>query len=268
MRGSVRVLYSEQGGRPPCFCFDSVVSTNLTAKDMLNAGGCPPAFAVSAEEQTAGRGRYDRKFLSRRGKGIYITYVRRIPRDTADASVYGAVSALAVRDVLKDFFDIECTLKWPNDVLCGGKKICGILPESVYAASGERYLLIGIGINVFYRADDFGELALSATSAVLQCKNNSIKFSIGENDSSVSDKMRTAVCDAVDRLCDRCDGGLRPVLEEYAAGLSTIGRRVGFRDVDGAARYGTACGVAEDGALLVDCGGEVRSVRWGEVTVQ
>lgn len=261
-------MYTKQGGGPPCFCFDSVASTNLTTKEMLRTGGCPRVFAVSASEQTAGRGRYDRKFLSAKDKGVYITYARRISPQAGDVSVYGAVSSLAVCDALQEFFAVNCVVKWPNDVLCAGKKICGILPESVYAADGARYLLIGMGINLFYSAQEMEELSFSATSAVLQCKNKHVKHALTRDVAGTTDKMRVALVERTDALCNRCDTDLHGVVNEYAARLSTIGRPVRFTCGDGSIREGRACGVDEDGALLADCGGEIQRIRWGEVTVQ
>ena len=168
----------EQGRRLPCFCFDSVSSTNDVAKTLLHRGKCgEDAFAVLAVEQCSGRGRMGRIFVSPRGKGIYMTLVRKAG-NIADVSPAGCFSALAVCDLLGQVFGLDCTLKWPNDVLAGGKKICGILPESVVAANGERYVLIGTGINVLTDETDLGDLQEIATSVLLNGRN-SAAFSCG-----------------------------------------------------------------------------------------
>lgn len=161
--------YAKQGRQLPCFCYKSVTSTNLTAKEMLRAGKVADEFAVISREQTGGRGRYDRKFLSLAGKGMYVTYVARVPSDV-DVSPLGGLCALCVTDLLYEVFEIQSLIKWPNDVLSGGRKICGILPECVYSADGGKYVLLGIGVNLFYTEQDFGDLRDIATSVALQCK--------------------------------------------------------------------------------------------------
>ena len=105
----------EQGRQLPCCCFRTVPSTNDTAKTLLHGGEVrEECFAVLAEEQTAGRGRMGRTFVSPRGKGIYMTLVRKAA-GVADVSPAGCFSALAVCDLLGQVFGLDCTLKWPND---------------------------------------------------------------------------------------------------------------------------------------------------------
>lgn len=258
----------EQGRRLPCFCFRSVSSTNDVAKLILHEGRCDEdAFAVLAGEQTAGRGRMGRGFLSPRDKGIYVTLVRRVENEV-DVSPAGCFSALAVCNLLENAFGIYCTLKWPNDVLVGGKKICGILPESVYVAGKGRYMLIGTGVNVLADGYDFGELTQIATSVLLYSEKEGINFVLRGNPAKAMRKLGGALALGTDREVRAFLAGDASLAERYAARLSTIGTEVSFAGDDGERLTGKAVGVTSDAALQVYVNGAVRTVRWGEVVSQ
>ena len=258
----------EQGRRLPCFCFDSVSSTNDVAKTLLHRGKCgEDAFAVLATEQCSGRGRMGRTFVSPRGKGIYMTLVRKAA-GVADVSPAGCFSALAVCDLLGQVFGLDCTLKWPNDVLAGGKKICGILPESVVAADGERYVLIGTGINVLTDETDLGDLQEVATSVLLETEKGSINLSFCGNTAKAIRRLGGVLALGTDEIVRRFLAGDEDLAGEYSERLSTIGKEVGFSGEDGAALTGKAVGVTSDAALQVYVNGVMHTVRWGEVTSQ
>lgn len=258
----------EQGRRLPCFCFDSVSSTNDVAKTLLHRGKCgEDAFAVLAAEQCSGRGRMGRTFVSPRGKGIYMTLVRKAG-NVADVSPAGCFSALAVCDLLGQVFGLDCTLKWPNDVLAGGKKICGILPESVVAANGERYVLIGTGINVLTDETDLGDLQEIATSVLLETEKGSINLSFCGNTAKAIRRLGGVLALGTDEIVRRFLAGDEDLAGVYSERLSTIGKEVGFSGEDGAALTGKAVGVTSDAALQVYVNGVMHTVRWGEVTSQ
>lgn len=258
----------EQGRRLPCFCFRTVTSTNDTAKALLHGGEAGgECFAVLAEEQTAGRGRMGRAFVSPRGKGIYMTLVRRAA-GVADVSPAGCFSALAVCALVEEVFGVDCALKWPNDVLSGGKKICGILPESVVAADGERYVLIGTGVNIFTDESDFGQLQNIATSVLLETEKGSINLSFCGNKTKALRKLGGALALLTDGTVRRYLSGDATLAGEYAARLATLGTEVVFSGADGERLTGKAVGVTPDAALQVYAGGAVHTVRWGEVTSQ
>lgn len=126
-----------------------VASTNLVARRIVaecieNELSLPQAMII-AGEQFAGVGRNARAWSSPAGKGIYATTM--ITRPTADLSVLPLAIANFIVTYLHDVFSIDAKIKWPNDVLVGGKKIAGILIEA-RMQDDRAYLLIGIGINV------------------------------------------------------------------------------------------------------------------------
>ena len=221
-------------------------------------------FSVAAEGQTAGRGRMSCAFLSPRGMGLYLSFVY---EPTGAFTRTGVLAALAVGALLEEYFGIDARLKWPNDVIAEGKKICGILPESVVAADGSRRVVIGAGINLFEEERDFGELADVATSAVLCCKNEELKAAFMQNKSAVTLDMAVRLTELMSRLAD-CEESGEDLLPEYRAKLLTLGKRGRFTGRDGAPCGGVASDIAPDCSLIVLTGDGKTAVGWGEVTEQ
>ena len=144
----------------PCFYFYFTSSTNYLAKAFVAENSLKTPLVVVAKEQSAGRGRYDRTFLSPKG-GVYMTYVAPAGEDFLSWSLYGAVAVVRVLSTLGVNKD-RLGVKWPNDVNLDGKKVCGILPESV--VNGDRFVLLGIGVNVNTKGDDLAPVKDIATS--------------------------------------------------------------------------------------------------------
>ncbi|HVN17491.1 MAG TPA: biotin--[acetyl-CoA-carboxylase] ligase [Dongiaceae bacterium] len=128
--------------------FYKVGSTN-TAAMAAAAEGAPEGSVFLAEEQTAGRGRGANSWQSQRSTGIYCSVILRPPLPPADVLAMSLATGLAVLTAIHEIDSrVELDLKWPNDVLLNGKKICGILTEMNAEATRVRYIVIGIGINV------------------------------------------------------------------------------------------------------------------------
>ena len=128
--------------------FYKIGSTN-TAAMAAAAQGAPEGSVFLAEEQTAGRGRGANSWQSPRSTGIYCSVILRPVLAPADVLALSLAAGLAVRAAIHEVDSrIEVDLKWPNDVLLGGKKVCGILTEMNAEATRVRYIVVGIGINV------------------------------------------------------------------------------------------------------------------------
>ena len=131
--------------QPRIFRYDTVDSTNTVCKS-LAAQGAPSGTAVIARRQTAGRGRMGRSFESPEGLGLYLS-----------AGAIRRVTGAPVR------------IKWPNDLVLEGRKLAGILTEASLSGRGVDYVVIGIGVNLRQRPDDFSpEVARIATSLEAQ----------------------------------------------------------------------------------------------------
>lgn len=261
--GMSKTLYTKQGRILPCFCYDSLPSTNDEAKRLAKEER-EDRFAVVAAEQTAGRGRYGRGFLSLRGRGLYLSYAMKA--EGRDIVAFGALSSLAVAALLEEYFGIRAQLKWPNDVLVNGRKICGILPESVVGMGGERYAVVGIGVNLFYSEEELGALTDIATSAVLCCKNDELKHEFLQNKEAALLSAAVRLAELCSRLADCMDAG-EDFIAEYESRLVTLGKRVRFKGADGREKEGVATGVAPDCSLIVATDGGEEKIGWGEVVV-
>ena len=140
----------------------SVGSTNTEAMQ-AGARGEPEGAIFLAEEQTAGRGRGNHSWESQPSLGIYCSILLRPPLSPADALPITLMAGLCVSDAVQQVTGLHPNLRWPNDLVVGGKKFCGILTEMNSEATRVRYVVIGIGINVNHPSFA-GDLAPIATS--------------------------------------------------------------------------------------------------------
>src|ERR1041384_818147 len=130
--------------------YDSVSSTNDVARE-LAATGSPEGLCVIAREQTAGRGRQGHSWSSPSGEGVYLSIVVRPTIDAVDSAIITLAAAIGVAETLELDCSVAVDIKWPNDVLASGKKICGILVESAVQGDRLQYAVIGIGVNITQR---------------------------------------------------------------------------------------------------------------------
>jgi BirA family biotin operon repressor/biotin-[acetyl-CoA-carboxylase] ligase len=131
--------------------FYKIGSTN-TAAMAAAAEGAPEGSVFLAEEQTAGRGRGANSWQSQRSTGIYCSVILRPALPPSEVLVLSLAAGLAVRAAIQQVDSrVTADLKWPNDVLIGGKKVCGILTEMNAEATRVRYIAVGIGLNVNQR---------------------------------------------------------------------------------------------------------------------
>ena len=137
----------------PVHIFDSVDSTNAEALRLVEAG-CAAPFLVLAEQQTAGRGRRGRRWVSPFAQNVYYSLVLCIEGGLRQLEGLSLVVGLAVMQTLRESGVHDAALKWPNDVLVGPKKIAGILLELVGDPADICHVVLGIGINVNMRKAD------------------------------------------------------------------------------------------------------------------
>jgi BirA family biotin operon repressor/biotin-[acetyl-CoA-carboxylase] ligase len=127
--------------------FPSIHSTNTHAMQEAEAGA-PEGMVYFSDEQTAGRGRGAHQWSSPPGSGLYVSVLLRPRIAPADALWFSLAAGLAVRDAVRQVTSLACDLRWPNDLLLGPRKFCGILTELNAEVTRIRHLVVGIGINV------------------------------------------------------------------------------------------------------------------------
>jgi BirA family biotin operon repressor/biotin-[acetyl-CoA-carboxylase] ligase len=241
---------------PTILRFDSLPSTNTEAARQA-AQGAPEGLCVVAREQTKGRGRAGRVWVSPADAGLYFSIVLRpINLEARAWPLLTLMAALAVRDALLETNELETDIKWPNDILADERKLCGILAETVEAERG-RAVIIGIGINLNDGAFP-PELKTTATS-----------LSSLTGRAPDSEQLLQALIRALEqryKILQAANGAAETIREWSQHSSYAQGRRVRVQleteNFDGWTR-----GLEPDGALRVETlTGEIRIVRAGDVT--
>ncbi|MCI5954738.1 MAG: biotin--[acetyl-CoA-carboxylase] ligase [Lachnospiraceae bacterium] len=247
---------TEWAGHPVSF-YETINSTNLRAK--LDAdNGAPEGALVVADMQTAGRGRRGRTWSSPAGLNVYFTLILK-PRYVPDkASMVTLVMALAVAEGIRETCGVEAGIKWPNDIVVNGKKVCGILTEMSVEKDFIHHVVIGVGINVGLQ--EFApELADTATSLQAECGRKVPKAALVANIMKAFEKYYESFREKTD---------LSDLVDSYNKMLVNRGKTVRVLDPKG--EYsGVAEGINELGELLVELpDGHVENVYAGEVSVR
>ncbi len=236
---------------------DTIESTNLEARRQI-AAGAPEGTVIVAETQELGRGRLERSFFSPRG-GIWFSVILRPKFLPQEAPKCTLMAAAAVAMAMEQF-GFSAGIKWPNDILYEGKKLTGILTDMSAEMDRINAIIIGIGINVNIRKEDFpAELRDTATS--LYCIR-------GETVQRT--KFLRAVLESMEELYKTaCSQGFAPVMETWKRYSVTLGQEVQVIGVgQGEDFTGTAVDIDEDGALLIETESGRRRVLAGDVSIR
>ena len=248
-------LKTAWAGHPVIFK-EELDSTNRLLMQMGADGAAHGTLAVT-ELQTAGRGRRGRSWYSPKGSGIWMSLLLRPKLPAEKTPMLTLAAAMAAYDALAPYTD-GCAIKWPNDIVIHGKKVCGILTELGFAPDGSCYCVIGIGINV--NTPDFAEdLKPIAASLFTETGKTYDRMPI------IND-LWTAFEGYYEQW--ESTGDLSLFKESYNRRLVNIGRTVRIEG-DNVKETGTALGIDETGnlgILLTD--GTVRHVMSGEVSVR
>lgn len=146
--------------------FDSIASTNDWAKEHLATFAKEALTVVTAQKQTAGRGQFNRDWISPEGKNLYTTFSFFIRKDLDDALSLTHIMAIAIAEMIEEE-GLSPQIKWPNDVLIEGKKVAGILCETV-PMQELTGVVIGLGLNINMSAEELAPLGRPATSLAIE----------------------------------------------------------------------------------------------------
>ena len=238
--------------RPPGAPTNTVVTRGGGDPGPGGVGGVPAA-------QPGGRGRRGRSFVSPPG-GLYLSALLRPNCPLEQVSALTAWSAVAVCDAVEQVCGIRPGIKWPNDVILDGRKLCGILTE--LELEGEtaalRYVVAGIGVNLTQTEEDFGPEVAPVAISLAQAMGKAPRRA----------EMAAALLDALDKLDRDFPGQWDRWLERYRAGCITVGRQIKvLRGQE--ERIGTAVGVDDTFALVVRwADGSEEALSSGEVSVR
>ena len=249
-------LHTEWAGHPVLY-YESIGSTNAEAKRLGEEGAVSGTLLV-ADEQTAGRGRRGRGWVSPKGSSVYMTLLLRPKAPPESISMVTLVMGLAVTAAIRRISGLDAKIKWPNDIVVDGKKVCGILTELSAEMTAVNYVVIGIGINVNTESfpPEISEVAASLRSAAGR------SFDRGALIAACMEEFE-ARCLKFEEKQD-----LTLLKDEYNELLVNCGERV--RVLDAADPFeGTARGIDAEGRLLVDRDGQGRTAVYaGEVSVR
>ena len=232
--------------------YPTTTSTNDIARQQALVK-CPEGTAVIAEKQTSGRGRLKREWVTPQGN-IAVSVVLYPTRK--NLPFLTMLAALAVQYGIQKTTGLKCQLKWPNDVLINGKKVCGILLESQATANSVDYAIIGIGINVNMKLADYPEISAIATSLADETGKDVSRVFLLQN-----------LFVEMEKLYLRLQAG-ESLLTEWREHLVTLGRSIHVRSGDEVFE-GIAEAVAGDGSLMLRCtDGRLIKFTAGDVTLR
>lgn len=232
-------------------------STNVQAKKLAEQGIANHGYLVTAEKQTNGKGRRGRSWSSPKGTGIWMSLVLKPDISPYNASMLTLVTALAVNRVIREQTGLESYIKWPNDIVVNGKKVCGILTEMSSELDYIHYVVIGIGINV--NTKDFPEeISERATSLFIESHKTYKR-------SRIIEKIMEYLEFYYEQFTLNQD--LRLLLTEYNQMLINIENKVAVQEKQ-TSFEGIAKGINEKGELLVQTEKGIRTVMSGEVSVR
>ena len=236
---------------------ETIDSTNLYAR-RLGEDGAVEGVLVVADEQTAGKGRSGRHWTTPPGSAIAMSVLLR-PRIAPERiSMVTLVMGLAVAKAVRELYGLDALIKWPNDVVVNGKKICGILTEMSAELMAVNYIVIGVGINSNMK--EFPEeIRTTATSIALELGRDVSRARLIAEVMKHFETLYRSFLETSD---------LSGIISDYNAILVNIGRRV--RVLEPGNEYSAkALGIDRNGRLLVRTDeGTVRDVYAGEVSVR
>jgi BirA family transcriptional regulator, biotin operon repressor / biotin---[acetyl-CoA-carboxylase] ligase len=237
---------------------ESVPSTQKIAHSLAQEGA-EEGTAVIADEQTEGRGRLLRSWHSPKGTGIWMSIILKPQLPPQKAPQFTLIAAVAVVQAIEEVCGISPEIKWPNDILLNGRKVTGILTELQAEADKINSIIIGIGMNVNQKAEDFPEeLQSIATSLFLEKEEKISRV-----------KLIQKVMEKLEMYYDLyMEKGFTPIKLLWESYAVSIGRQITARTITGSI-HGKALGINEDGVLRIqDEEGQIHEVYSADIELR
>jgi BirA family biotin operon repressor/biotin-[acetyl-CoA-carboxylase] ligase len=234
--------------------FRELDSTNNYARSLAEQGAAEGAIVI-AEQQTQGRGRLGRRWVSPPFVNLYCSIILRPTSPPAFAPQITLTAAVALADAVACFSPVAPAIKWPNDIMIGNKKLAGVLTEAVSNSRKIEFVIVGIGVNVNF----------SLESMPLEIRERATSLSVLTG-RSVS---REALLRRLIQDLDRCYGileetGFAAIAPRWDARFGLRGQRVRVETTDQSIT-GRAIGIEPDGALLIEAPGGKQRILAGDV---
>lgn len=245
----IRVLLPEEHRALPLTVYRSIDSTNNEAKRYAMLGA-PHGTIIAADAQTNGRGRRGKSFYSPAGTGLYLSVVLRPEKPLSDCVYTTIASADALADTIEELTDCEPKIKWVNDIIVNGRKVCGILTEAVsdIESGMAETVIVGVGLNV--TTEDFPP-EISRTAGSLRC-------------SATRNSLAAGIISRIIEYTRRADS--RELLDRYRSRSAVLGQTVGFIR-NGETVTALADSIDDDGSLIVRTENGIERLRSGEISI-
>lgn len=240
---AIRRALGHRWGQIPVRVLPETDSTNLRLKAWYRAGQIAPPYLLTADSQTAGRGRLGRRFISPPGTGLYMSLLASPPSGT-DCGLITILAAVAVCRAIEEMTDLRLRIKWVNDLFVRGKKVCGILAEGLGGP-----VIIGVGVNLRTPPGGFPPEAGPA----------------GALDADVeapllAGRIARYILDGLEAPDDPT------ILDAYRQRMPLTGQTVRYTQ-NGQEKTAQVTGVAPDGGLMIEDDTGPHTLRTGEVTL-
>ena len=220
--------------------YNSIDSTNDAAKKIAGEKKAHGTVVV-AEKQTRGKGRMGRQWFSALGRDLLFSVILYPKASVVKVAQISMLAAVAVTEALNKTFGVKSGIKWPNDLLVDGKKICGVLLEMSAEADCMRYVILGIGINVNSDKSDWTNEIIDRTT--------SLKLVLGKNISRV--EVLKSVLEELELWYEKwCDFGFDPVLDKWRALCVSQKKRATVKTLE-KEYIGWIEGIDDEGALVL-----------------
>ena len=238
--------------------FDTIGSTNDEARRMAKSGA-PHGTVLIAGHQTGGHGRRGRSFHSPAGSGIYMSVLLRPNCIPTELMHLTCAAAVAMCDAIEQAVGFRPGIKWTNDLVCGKRKIGGILTELGFTNQGlVDYAIIGIGINCTQTELDFPEDIRSIAASLAMVSQTCVE----------TDVVAAAMIQALQKMDSQLLSAKVQILAQYKKDCITLGQEIVLLRGD-EKRYGIARDIDPDGGLVVEFqSGTLEVVSSGEVSVR
>ena len=235
--------------------FTTLVSTNTTAMELASKSKAE-GMVVIAETQTGGRGRLGRKWISPK-RNLYLSVILRPAIPTHKAPLITMAGAVAVASAIRSVCGVTAGIKWPNDILISGKKVCGLLTEMSAEQDRIRHIVLGIGVDVNMMPDELPPDVRALTTTLSDATGSTVNRTV---------LLRQLLRD-LDHWYRKFLVQDADVLAEWKKLNVTFGRRITVSGT-GELFEGIAQGIDEDGRLIVrQDNGALRMIAAGDVTI-
>lgn len=238
--------------------YKTIDSTNQEAKKILMDDDIPHGTVLLSEEQTAGRGRFQRKFFSPSNKGIYMSVILRPNIELSKAIHITTSAAVSVCRAIENLTNKRPKIKWVNDIFLDEKKICGILTEATgnFESGRVENVVVGIGINFKTKEADFPYDIKDVAGSIFE----------GEEPNITRNQLVAEILNELLYMCDNLED--KSIMQEYKVLSFVLGKKVSFLK-NNRLNKAKAVDISDEGALVVQYeNGDLDYLNSGEISVK